>query len=159
MAVGRAARMASPSPLALACRRSWCRASPWAAPNAKPLSASDDLLSLAEDVCRRAKTAGSDDADVLIGSGTEFSVTIRKQEVENIVEASSRALGLRVIKGGRVAVSYSSDFAPDAIQQFIADTVERADISDVDEAAGLPDDGYGQIDPAGLDLNDPEIAD
>ena len=123
------------------------------------MSAADDLLNLAEDVCRRARTAGADDADVLVGAGTEFSVTIRKQEVENIVEASSRALGLRVIKGGRVAVSYSSDFSLDSLKQFVADTVERADISDVDEAAGLPDDGYGQVDPASLDLFDPDIAD
>ena len=117
------------------------------------------LLDLAEDVCRRATAAGADDADVLVGAGSEFSVTIRKQEVENIVEASSRALGLRVIKGGRVAVSYSSDFTPDALKQFVADTVERAAISDVDDAAGLPEDGYGQVDPASLDLFDPDIED
>ncbi len=96
---------------------------------------------------------------MLVGAGSEFSVTIRKQEVENIVEASSRALGLRVIKGGRVAVSYSSDFTPDALKQFVADTVERAAISDVDDAAGLPEDGYGQVDPASLDLFDPDIED
>ena len=118
-----------------------------------------ELLNLAEDVCRRAKAAGADDADVLIGAGTEFSVTIRKQEVENIVEASSRALGLRVIKGGRVSVSYSSDFSPDSLRQFVADTVERAAISDVDEAAGLPEDGYGQVEATTLDLFDPDIED
>ncbi|HLY66444.1 MAG TPA: DNA gyrase modulator, partial [Chloroflexota bacterium] len=117
------------------------------------------LLEIAEDVCRRAKAAGADDADVLIGAGTEFSVTIRKQDVENIVEASSRAMGLRVIKGGRVAVSYSSDFTPQALAQFVADAVERAEISDVDEAAGLPEDGYGQVDPTTLDLFDPAIED
>ncbi len=57
-----------------------------------------------------------------------------------------------------MAVSYSSDFSPDALQQFVAETVERAEISDVDEAAGLPDEGYGQVDPATLDLLDPRIA-
>jgi len=98
------------------------------------------LLQLAQDICKQAKTAGVDDADVLIGAGTEFSVTIRRQEVENIVEASSRALGLRVIKGGRVAK-----------------TVEMAEISDVDEAAGLPDDGYGAVPVAGL--FDPDVQD
>ncbi len=118
-----------------------------------------ELLTVAEDVCRRARKAGADDADVLIGAGTEFSVTVRKQEVENIVEASSRALGLRVIKDGRVAVSYSSDFTPDALARFVEEAVERAEISDVDEAAGLPDEGYGQVDPASLDLFDPDIED
>ena len=118
-----------------------------------------ELLDLAEDVCRRAKAAGADDADVMIGAGTEFSVTIRKQEVENIVEASSRALGLRVIKGGRVAVTYSSDFSPESLAQFVADTVERAEISDVDEAAGLPDEEFGTVDAASLDLIDPDIED
>jgi PmbA protein len=122
-----------------------------------PPSAHDDLLNLASDVCRQAKAAGADDADVLLGAGTEFSVTIRRQEVENIVEASSRALGLRVIKGGRVAVSYSSDFTPDSLREFVAKTVEMAQISDVDEAAGLPDEGYGSV-PVD-DLYDPDIED
>ncbi|MHB8621694.1 MAG: TldD/PmbA family protein, partial [Chloroflexota bacterium] len=119
-----------------------------------------DLLDLAEDVCRQAKRAGADDADVVVGAGTEFSVTVRRSEVENLVEASSRSLGLRVIKGGRVAVSYSSDFGTDSLRQFVADAVERAAISDVDEAAGLPDDGeYGQLDASALELYDPHIAD
>ncbi|MBV8087159.1 MAG: TldD/PmbA family protein [Chloroflexi bacterium] len=115
------------------------------------------MLTLATDVCRMAKASGADDADVLLGAGTEFSVTIRRQEVENIVEASSRALGLRVIKGGRVAVSYSSDFTPDSLREFVAKTVEMAAISDVDEAAGLPEEGYGAV-PVG-DLYDSDIED
>ncbi|MDE3077218.1 MAG: hypothetical protein KGJ86_17510, partial [Chloroflexota bacterium] len=104
-------------------------------------SASSSLLGIADDVCAQAKRAGADDADVVVGAGTELSVTVRKGEVENIVEASSRALGLRVIKGGRVSVSYSSDFSPASLRQFVADAVERAAISDVDEAAGLPEEG------------------
>ncbi len=119
-----------------------------------------ELMNVAEDVCKQAMKAGADDADLVLGSGTEFSVTIRKGEVENIVEASSRALGLRVIKGNRVSISYSSDFSPDSLRQFVADAVDRASISDVDDAAGLPDDGeYGTLDPATLELFDPDIQD
>jgi len=129
------------------------------APTGFGRAAADELLTVAEDVCRQARTAGATDADVLVGSGTEFSVTIRRDEVENIVEASSRALGLRVIKDGRVSISYSSDFTPAALRQFVADAVERASISDVDEAAGLPDTGeFGSLDAAGLELYDSRLA-
>ncbi len=58
-----------------------------------------------------------------------------------------------------MAVGYSSDFTPESLRQFVADTIDKAAISDVDEAAGLPDDGYGQVDPASLDLFDPDIED
>ena len=56
----------------------------------------DYYLNLAEDVVRRAKAHGADDADVLVAAATEFESTVRQGEIERLIEASSRALGLRV---------------------------------------------------------------
>ena len=97
-----------------------------------------DYLNLAEDVVGLAKRSGADDADVLVATGTEFEVTVRKGEIDKLLEAGSKALGLRVFVGGRPAISYTSDFSRDALAKLAQDTVELAAITDVDPAAGLP---------------------
>src|SRR4029453_343806 len=99
----------------------------------------DDYLNLAEDVLHRAKALGADDADVLVAAATEFESTVRQGEIERLMEASSRALGLGVFVGGRPAITYTSDFATDALDRLAEETVELARVTDPDEAAGLPD--------------------
>ena len=47
----------------------------------------------------------------VVAEGTEFSVTVRKGEVETLTEAGSKALGLRVFVGKRTASTYTSDFS------------------------------------------------
>ena len=47
---------------------------------------------LAEDLLRQARAAGADAADVLVAEGTDFSVTVRKGEVETLKDAGSKAL-------------------------------------------------------------------
>jgi PmbA protein len=58
------------------------------------------------ELCRRA---GADAAEVLVRDGSELTVKVRLGEPELVQEAGSRALGLRVFKGGRRAVTYTSD--------------------------------------------------
>ena len=99
----------------------------------------DHYLNLAEDVVKRARRNGADEADVIAAGGTEFEVTVRKGEIDRLIEAGSKALGLRVYVGGRPAVCYTSDFSRDALEKFAHDTVELAAITDPDPAGGLPD--------------------
>src|SRR5262245_60914859 len=98
-----------------------------------------DPRELASDLLRRARACGADAADVVVASGTDFSVTVRKGEVETLKEAGSKALGLRVFVGRRTATSYTSDFSPAALQAMVKDTVEMARVTGEDPAAGLPD--------------------
>lgn len=98
-----------------------------------------ECLNLAEDVVRLAKQHGADDADVLAAAGTEFEVTVRRGEIERLVEAGSKALGLRVFVNGRPATGYTSDLSRDALDKLARETVELASITDVDPASGLPD--------------------
>ena len=42
-------------------------------------------------------------AQILVAEGTEFSVTVRKGDVETLKEAGSKGLGLRVFVGKRTA--------------------------------------------------------
>ena len=74
-----------------------------------------DHRDLAADLVRKARAAGADDADVLLAEGTEFSVTVRKGEIETLKDAGSKALGIRVFVGKRTATSYTSDFSSTAL--------------------------------------------
>jgi PmbA protein len=58
---------------------------------------------------------------------------------ELVEEAGSRAVGLRVIRGQQVAVTYTSDLTDHGIQRFIEDAMELAALSQPDEFAGPPD--------------------
>lgn len=94
---------------------------------------------LATDLLKAARTAGADSADLLVAEGTEFSVTVRKGDVETLKEAGSKALGLRVFVGQRTASSYTSDFSWPALQRLVEETVGMARATGEDPAAGLPD--------------------
>ena len=58
-----------------------------------------DYRDLAAEILKAARSAGADAADMVVSEGTEFSVTVRKGEVETLTEAGSKALGLRVFVG------------------------------------------------------------
>jgi PmbA protein len=116
-----------------------------------------DYRDLAGDLLKRVLAAGADGADLLVSEGTEFSVTVRKGEVETLKEAGSKALGLRVFVGRRTASSYTSDFSLPALLTLVEETVAMARVTGEDPAAGLPDE---TTPPELLDLglHDPAIA-
>jgi PmbA protein len=93
---------------------------------------------LAEQMLAYAKKAGADGAEVLVRDGTELEVKVRLGEPELVKEAGSRALGLRVLRDHRAAVTYTSDFAPAAMEQFARDSVELAALAEPDPTADLP---------------------
>jgi PmbA protein len=98
-----------------------------------------DHRELAAELLRKARGAGADAADVLVARGTEFSVTVRKGEVETLKDAGSQALGLRVFVGRRTANAHTSDFSREALDTLVAETVALARATGEDPAAGLPD--------------------
>jgi len=93
---------------------------------------------LAEQMLAFAKRAGADGAEVLVRDGTELEVKVRLGEPELVKEAGSRALGLRVLRDHRAAVTYTSDFSPAAMERFARDSVELAALAEPDELADLP---------------------
>jgi PmbA protein len=116
-----------------------------------------DHRELAEHLLKRARAGGADAADILVAEGTEFSVTVRKGEIETLEEAGSKALGIRVFIGKRSATSYTSDFSSSALEALVADTVSMARVTGEDAAAGLPDE-LVPPEPADLGLFDPTPA-
>jgi len=104
---------------------------------------------LAASLLKQVRAAGADAADVLIGEGSEFSVTVRKGEVETLTDAGSKALGIRVFVGKRTATSYTSDFSAEALRRLVEETVAMARVTGEDPAAGLPDE---MVPPEAVDL-------
>jgi len=72
---------------------------------------------VAEQMLAMCLKAGADGAEVLVRDGTELEVKVRLGEPELIKEAGSRALGLRVIKDQRSAVTYTSDLSSAGLER------------------------------------------
>src|SRR6266542_4147338 len=99
----------------------------------------EPLLALASQLVDRARAGGADVAEVIARSGFELSVRVRMGETELVEEAGHRSVGMRVMKGKRVALTSTSDLTPPGIDRFVADALELADLSQEDAFAGPAD--------------------
>src|SRR5258706_3452451 len=116
----------------------------------------ESLLELAADLVDRARAGGADVAEVLSRSGSELSVKVRLGETELVEEAGHRSVGMRVMKGQRVALTSTSDLTPAGLDRFISDALELANLSQEDPFAGPADPKKISKDPfPDLDLFEP----
>ncbi|MGB3049670.1 MAG: TldD/PmbA family protein [Polyangiales bacterium] len=97
------------------------------------------LLDLGHSVVERATAAGADVAEAGVHSGSHLSVKVRMGKPELVEEAGSRALGLRVMVGKRVASTYTSDLSEAGKRTLIEDALELARLSESDAFVGPPD--------------------
>lgn len=117
----------------------------------------ENLKNLADDVVRRARAGGADVAEAIARSGSELSTKVRLGEPELVEEASHRSLGMRIIKGGRVALTSTSDLTARGIDRFVQDALELVEISQEDKFAGPADPELISHGPfPDLDLYDPK---
>ena len=98
-----------------------------------------ELGELAAKTVELCKRAGADHSEVLVRDGSELTVKVRVGEPELVQEAGSRAIGLRVFKGGRRALTYSSDLRDRPLEAFVAESVALAELAEADDDAELPD--------------------
>ena len=118
---------------------------------------SGELIGLAESLVSYGRVNGADEVEVSIIDDSEFSVDVRLGKIESLVEAGSRYLGLRVIKGKKTAYATSSDLSEDTLQNLVKNAIKRADLSNPDEFAGLPPFSDNKFDFTTLKLFDSEI--
>ena len=93
-------------------------------------------------------------------SGSELSAKVRLGEVELIEEASHSGIGLRVMRGQKVASTSTCDLSEAGIARFVADALELAELSQEDPFAG-PIEPALVCDPRALpalELHDPACA-
>ncbi|MDA3843098.1 MAG: TldD/PmbA family protein [Candidatus Kapabacteria bacterium] len=117
----------------------------------------NNLLKTAEDLVKYGKSKGADQVQVSIGEGSSFTVECLNQSIENLTEAGSRSLSLKVILDNKVATASSSDLSPEALHQLTDNAIERAKLTSSDPFAGLPDNDAIQVDIDSLKLFDPKI--
>jgi len=117
-----------------------------------------ELCDVAQLAVELAKKAGADDAEVIVRDSSELTAKVRLGEPELVQEASSRGLGLRVLRGGRRAVTFTSDLRREALEALCAETVTLADFAEVDELALPPDPALLATQVPELDLYDPNVA-
>lgn len=97
------------------------------------------LQTIGEQVVETARAAGADVAEAVVREGSHLSVKVRMRKPELVEEAGSRSLGLRVMLGQQVAVTYTSDLGEAGVARLVADAIELAKLSEPDPFAGPPD--------------------
>jgi len=117
-----------------------------------------ELVELAQSAVDRALALGASDAEAGAAEGEEFSASVRMREVENLKQAGSRGVGIRVVVGQRSGSSRTSDLTPAGIEAMVRSALELAAITTEDPHAGLPaPEELGQI-TTDQSLYDPSIA-
>ncbi len=112
---------------------------------------------LAEDLVEYGRKNGAEEIEVSVFEGSEFNVDIRLGQVENLVEAGSCGLSLRIIKDQKTAFAASSDLTEKTLYRLTKNAIERAELANPDEFAGLPALKKMEVDAASLKLYDPGI--
>lgn len=113
---------------------------------------------IADLVLKEAQRLGAHEADVYITRSTITRVKVRLGKIEELRQATPKALGLRIFKNKHKALTYTSDLRPDSLRKLVRKTIEIANSSTRDEYAGLPDASLLGKNPVDLQLHDPSIA-
>jgi len=96
-----------------------------------------DYRNLAAELVSALKKQGADAADVYIVSSVGFNTTVRLGKIERLQQSISKGLGLRVIKNGAMANTFTTDFAERAVKDLARETLEIVKISNSDKSNGL----------------------
>jgi PmbA protein len=116
------------------------------------------LVDLAAGLVDRTVRRGADVAEVIARSGSELTVRVRLGETELLEEAGHRSVGMRIIKGGRVALTSTSDLSEAGLARFVDDAFDLVELSQHDPFAGPADPGEIAQGPLpALDLFDPAM--
>ena len=115
---------------------------------------STDQLALLDTVLAKAKAAGADAADAVIGSSISLSLGERLGAKEKLERAESQDMGLRVFVGKRQAIVSTSDFTKSSLEELTARAVAMAKAVPEDPFCGLAEPAQLARDWPKLDLCD-----
>ena len=96
------------------------------------------LLETCELLVSLARKAGAAEAEAYAERTRDASVRVRDGEVEELQQASSKGIGLRVITGQRLGFSYGTDLSKDGLKEMAEKAVALAKGAAKDSANGLP---------------------
>jgi PmbA protein len=95
-------------------------------------------LELAKKLVQRARRRGADQAEAFIETGREASCRVREQEIQDLSEATSKGLGVRVVCKSRLGFAYTSDFSPASLEEAVDRAIALAKAAAPNRHHGLP---------------------
>jgi len=96
------------------------------------------LLDVCEQLVRLAKKAGASDSEAYAERTRDSSVKVRDGNVEELQQATSKGVGLRVFSAGRLGFAYGTDFSKDGLRRLAQSAVSLAKGAAKDEFNQLP---------------------
>jgi PmbA protein len=96
------------------------------------------LLETCEQLVKLAKKAGAAEAEAYAERTRDSSVRVRDGEVEELQQASSKGVGLRVIREKRLGFVYGTDFSRDGLKALAEKAIALSKGSAKDDANSLP---------------------
>jgi PmbA protein len=113
---------------------------------------------LAKNLVHRARKRGAQQAEAYLELGRQSSCRVRDGEIQDLTEATSKGLGLRVVSKQKLGFAFTSDFEPANLNQFVDRAVDLAAAAAANRLNGLPQgDQLGSASDVG-DLYDPKVA-
>ena len=97
----------------------------------------NDYRNLATELVAELKKQGVDQSDVFVTTGSEFSTDIRLGKIEKLEQSISKGLGLRIIKNGATALTFTTDFADKSVKSLVKETMDIVKVSSADQYNGL----------------------
>ena len=84
------------------------------------------LLEVCDQLVKLAKKAGASDSEAYAERTRESSVKVREGSVEELQQATSKGVGLRVFAAGRLGFAYGTDFSKDGLRGLAQSAVSLA---------------------------------
>jgi len=114
----------------------------------------NDAYQQLEDIIKKAKNAGADEADALIAEGMSMGVSWRCGALESLEHSEGADLGLRVLFGKRQAIVSTTDRSKKAIDELVDRAVSMAKVAPEDPYCGIANPDQIAKDYPSLDLCD-----
>jgi PmbA protein len=119
-----------------------------------------DMMAIAQSCITMAKSTGANDASARAYRVRDVSLDFRDGRVDRISESTTRGVGIQLYVDGKFSSVSTSDLRPDALKQFIADSIALAKAIQPDPFRALPEaelyKGQASLD---LQLEDPKYPD
>jgi PmbA protein len=97
-----------------------------------------NLIDVCDQLVRLARKAGAAEAEAYAERTRDSSVRVRDGEVEELQQAASKGVGLRVMKEKRLGFAYGTDFSKDGLKSLAQRAVALAKGAAKDDSNALP---------------------
>jgi PmbA protein len=97
-----------------------------------------ELKDLCQRLVQRAKKAGAQEAEAFAQRSRQASATVADGEIEELSEAASKGVGLRVIRGDRLGFASTTDFSPEALEALVSRALALSKEAAPDPSHALP---------------------